>query len=375
MGETRIGLAGFRNTPGGMLVMLDAGGLSPGNYLVGIQDAGLIGATGGVGTELPAGRPPQELESHFERPQPGVVPEPLRDRSQPAVPPPQRIREPGGNAPATNPPGTQRSRQSQSQLQPLRQQVPQTVLAQVVDAAQSDAADAGATDAAAAPQEAPATAQLGSPETPGTGDTRPLVPPSAGPIGSPDRPPTGQPSDAGALEQDATGRADAAADQQDVLGGAATSGAGPGIGPAITVGMLTVDASGTGRLQQVVEAVQVQHVVGQAIVIYTQQVPSDNTLPANLDTGAAAGTPTPPGQSDARAGRGGDAAASTALPPRTPNQPALQPQGAAQPNGSHTPVAAGMIRWLSDGAPTDIAEGVEQPQEPAASLPSETEVR
>ena len=105
-----------------------------------------------------------------------------------------------------------------------------------------------------------------------------------------------------------------------------------------------MDQSGTGRLQQVVEGVQVADIVGQAIVIYAPAKPPQTAIPPNQNV------------SGLREGAG------------DPNVP-VQPQGARplretcrvrrcrkplamlQVNGSTQPVAAGVIRLLSDRRP------------------------
>ena len=69
----------------------------------------------------------------------------------------------------------------------------------------------------------------------------------------------------------------------------ATTGTGnvPGGTPMThQIGTLTVDQSGTGRLQQTVEGVQVQDVVGQAIVLYSSSASANTPLPPNLDAAA-----------------------------------------------------------------------------------------
>jgi len=61
--------------------------------------------------------------------------------------------------------------------------------------------------------------------------------------------------------------------------------AGPnanGAGTLNQIGTITVDQSGTGRMQQRVESAQVRNVVGQAIVLYSQNASSPETLPADL---------------------------------------------------------------------------------------------
>jgi len=62
------------------------------------------------------------------------------------------------------------------------------------------------------------------------------------------------------------------------------------------IGTITVDQSGTGRMQHVVEGMQVRNVVGQALVIYTSGTTPAVTLPPNLDAtvdpaAKAAGSP------------------------------------------------------------------------------------
>jgi hypothetical protein len=118
-------------------------------------------------------------------------------------------------------------------------------------------------------------------------------------------------------------------------------------------------------MQQVVEAVQVQDVVGQAIAIYSQnpagqQTPDPTGLPPNLDATA-----------DPLAGRqpgaGQQPVVGNLRPDRTrpgqvsgagavPQQQNARPQRLAnQPQDFHsmTPVAAGVIRLISDPLPSD----------------------
>jgi hypothetical protein len=140
-------------------------------------------------------------------------------------------------------------------------------------------------------------------------------------------------------------------------------GTGPGIGPLITIGTLTVDESGTGRMQQPVEGVQVQHVVGQAIVIYMQQVPAGTTLPPNPVVGDPRS-----GQSRAIQQTIGDPQA-TRQARAAERAATLQSSDTNQPNGSPTPVAAGTIRLVSDQRSTAPGVGAQ----PAASLPASGE--
>jgi hypothetical protein len=131
----------------------------------------------------------------------------------------------------------------------------------------------------------------------------------------------------------------------------------------ITIGTLTVDESGTGQLQQPVEGVQVQHVVGQAIVLYTQQVPATraNTSPPTRTVG------------DPRSGQSRDVQDTIGDPQAAQQARAAdgaatpETSGANQPNGSPTPIAAGTIRLVSDATSTNPS-GAGTP--PSANLPS-----
>ncbi|MEX2310688.1 MAG: PDZ domain-containing protein [Pirellulales bacterium] len=334
----RIGLAGFRDDQTGMLVMLDVGGLEAGNYLVGIDDPGTIAARANVG-----GTPPnttqQAAPSAFD---PTVRPDPTSTR---------RV-EPHNATPRTN--RTNRGAQPQSGQQGQRQLVPRTVLAQVIDAAQGGASAGNATGGAAA----------GAVQTPSTGQAQPL-----------DTPNTGQarPLDTPARDPNADGFQATDQTQDGLDASAGSPGTGLGAGPAIPVGTLTVDQSGTGRLQQVVEGMQVRAVVGQAIVIYIQAVPPANALPANLDVGTG-----PARQPATGTRRVGGALGGPAQGRGVPN-PAV-PQGTSATVGNQMqPVAAGIIQMFSDIPPTGAAEAGQQPgavetgQQPAASLPTSRE--
>jgi hypothetical protein len=245
--------------------------------------------------------------------------------------------------------------------------VPPTVLAQIVDSDQSDTSGADTTGGAAAaqaPQQTP----------PAAGQAEPLdIPPSdeAGPL---DTPAAGrnQPLDTSVTDPDGTDGTvagqDTALGTQDAGIGDLSAGTRTGFGPSVTVGTLTVDQSGTGRLQQVVDGVQVQHVVGQAIVIYSQQVPPGTTLPPNLNVGAApagrpaTGQPGVANQLPANQSRGG-----RGLPPPASNRAGSQTLGGGPAIGAPMPVAAGIIRLISDRRPNDdVGTG----QQPAASLPA-----
>jgi hypothetical protein len=348
-GGARVGLAGLRDDASGMLVMIDVGGLEAGNYLVGIDDPGMIGAPSNVGG-APA-TTPQRSAQGFE---PTVTPNPASTR---------RV-EPHNASPRTGPNrGRGGGARPNSGQQGQQQLVPRTVLAQVIDAGQSGGAGGAVSDGAAG------TASPAAAQTPPTGQAQPLDTPNTGQVGPLDTPATGdapQPIGDGLQPTDQT-----QVGLDDGTGSAGTGGTGIGAGPAIPVGTLTVDQSGTGRLQQTVEGMQVRAVVGQAIVIYTQGVPANNTLPPNLDAGAGAAGQAAPG--GARRFRGNTP--TTAQGRGVPNDAVTQGTTPATGNQMQ-PVAAGIIRLLSDAPPTTGAETGQQPgavetgQQPAASLPT-----
>jgi hypothetical protein len=201
---------------------------------------------------------------------------------------------------------------------------------------QSNITPSGATR----PLTTPPTVQARPLSTPPSGQTRPLT---STPTGLPD---TSQP-----------GRADAST----------TSTALTGSGTLSQIGLLTVDQSGTGRLQQVVEGVQVADIVGQAIVIYAPARPPQTAIPPNANVSGVregAGDPNVPAQ--------GPAAARD-----VPGQAVPAPASAGQVNGNTLPVAAGVIRMLSDRRPSIGANGTpagqlnSQPQDPGQANGSE----
>ena len=217
----RIGVAGFRNDQNGMLVMVDVGGLEPGNYIVGLSDPSVIGGSAATGTPTSpkAGKPEVDLKNS---------------------------------------------------------------------------------------QTLAAPAETGT-SLPAGGQARPLPSPAA--------------------EQVSTNASDPSAN--------------PTVAPLPTeIGPLTVDQSGTGRMQHVVEAAQVRNVIGQAIVIYSQASGPQKTLPPNLDPTA---DPTAGSTSKAGGDVGGAAAA-------TANTTKLT-------RGTSTPVAGGVIRLISDRRPPTDTSG------------------
>ncbi len=235
----RIGLAGFRNDPNGMVVMVDVGGLPPGNYSIGIGD-------------------PTAATSHQPTNAGNINGTPLPAPTQP-----------------------------QSSSQPI--EISHTVLANVAPSADTAA---GVT--------APATGQVNPTNTT----------------------PIGQSTVSNAQLRERS-------DQNAKPAGA------PGINE---IGTLTIDQSGTGRMQHVVEGIRVRNVVGQTLLISTSTTPAAKTLPPNLD--------------------------STVDPAHNKTEnPTASP--AATP-GSSLPVAAGIIRLISDRGPAPPIGG--QPATPGAPL-------
>jgi hypothetical protein len=294
-GAARIGMAGFRDDPTGMLVMVDVGALPPGNYTVAITDPSIIvgAATPGTGTVNPNGpNPPQ---------------------SAPTQPPASVSGAHGQNVPGSAVPRQPAAPQPQGNLPPtLNRAVPYTVLAQVAAAAEPRNAEAGSGSA-------------GGSNIPAAGE---VVPPGSTPAGQLNNV---QRTQAG---QTATGAG------QNSTNTAAVSAT------LNHIGTITIDQSGTGRMQQKVENTQVRSVVGQAIVLYSQGGPQ-TTLPANLNGSAGAASQQgvidsaargPQRSTDANGGQG-SAASQTA---------ALQQQ--ATPN-SQVPVAGGIIQLVTDRRP------------------------
>jgi hypothetical protein len=309
----RIGVAGFRNDANGLLVMIDIAGLEPGSYRVGIDDPGVV-----------IGGGPTSVESAV----PGDAGVPTGN-----VNPSNRANQidlPAGNQPA----------------------VPQDGSGAQPGAAQPNPADAGAPQAdgrtdqsdippsgLARPLSTPPSGQARPLSTPPSGQTRPLT---STPTGLPD---TRQP-----------GRADT------------PPGEGSPTGTLSQIGILTVDQSGTGRLQQVVEGVQVAEIVGQAIVIYAPTRPPQTAIPPNPNVSGVregAGDPNVPAESQATAGA-----------TQAPRQNAAV-AAAAQVNGATQPVAAGVIRLLSDRRPalgaadSPTGELIPQTQQPTGTEPLE----
>jgi hypothetical protein len=301
-GAVRIGLAGFRNDPTGLLVMVDVGGLEPGNYPVGVSEPGLVAAPADPTSAAPANNVTPAAATPNPTPVPNVNP------SQ-------------GVAPPAVAPGDGAQPQSGLQRRPRSR-----VLAQVVDADP----EGGAPSATPAVEDPTL-------ETP--------IPPTSQ-VNEPGAAPAGSPPVNTALRVPSN------------------QGSGANGSTLNEIGVLTVDESGTGRIQQVVEGVSVRDVVGQAIVIYSQSAPIQNTLPPNLDPtvdAAADQAVNDPNQTSPvpNATAPQQIPVDTALP-ATDQTGTAQPVAApAQQPGSRIPVAAGVIRLISDRRPGTT--GNEQP--------------
>jgi membrane-associated protease RseP (regulator of RpoE activity) len=289
----RIGLAGFRDTPAGMVVMVDVGALSPGNYSVGIVDPSLvsgINGPGSVSTVPNVGTPSQPVAPQGQRPGQGELFAP-RSGAQPT---------PSGPSSAPS----------------------------VTSAGPGLGTSAGAGEAAAPATTAP-----------------------------------GQVSPATATPNDAANPTNIAVAGQrpinNVQPPAPTVTAATNNATLNQISTITVDQSGTGRMQQTVEGVQVRGVVGQAIVLYSQGAPQ-NTLPADLN--GAAGPGSRAGVHDTALSRSSQG---------TGNQ--NEGKNAGGTPGTRLPVAGGIIRLISDRRPTETgtangaAPAVEQP---ASAVPA-----
>jgi hypothetical protein len=376
----RVGIAGFRNDANGMFVIVDVGGLPPGNYLVGIDDPAIL-ATGGetpdpmpnvrqnsgrLPISAPAARggvsappvPPEQPLPNQRAPKRGESQNqnhPLPAGQQQSPTPRQRSQDPTG---------TESAPQSGLDAPKQLENIPTTILAQVSDSSSSGAAPAGAT-----PSD-------GSPNTSSADPGRSATPPPPGIVRPSPPANTGNPPSAS--------RTGAARDRRDLqLNPDATTNTAPqtavpgtSVGPALQIGMITVDQSGSGQLQQVVEAVQVQDVVGQAIVIYAPNANPQATLPPNVNTedranvaSRTAGASTV--RSTQQPSQAADAAGlkSTTTQQRPANRAPANTAN-ANPVGENTPVAGGVIQLMTQGVPDAAGTTAEQELQ---DIPSTTE--
>jgi hypothetical protein len=366
----RIGLAGFRDDANGLFVMVDVGGLQPGTYLVGIDDPGALNTVNTVPVDN-AILPERARTGRIGPGSPGInqsntdvtpadggvigVPRSAPPSGNPPGSGPAGRTKPGstpaGNAPAGSQPdsgtgtGLPQGRLDSPKYQHL--EFSRTVLAQVADQATPAANSSSITEGR--PTDIPATERPEpSAATPATGE---VLPSNASPTGIP---------------RAADARRDSSLITNDGVH------AVPGIpGPAIRIGTLTVDQSGTGRLQQTVEGVQVQGIVGQALMIYSMNAMPNRTLPPNLDAAADPGAPAV----DTRTQPVGSATEGAV---RRPPSVAAQSTGergiTAAGFGGQVPVAGGLIRLMSET--TDVPGRVPSggtttagPETPNAQLP------
>jgi hypothetical protein len=330
-GGMRIGMAGFRDDPSGMVVMVDVGALPAGNYAVGISDPSILGATSDTAPANPNVNPGSNKQTD-----PPLVPLPAPDAA------PGNAKQPAGAAPALPAPG---GNQPQGSLLPGRRgQIPRTVLAQVAETA--PAAQNATTippSGRATPSTIPPSGRVTPSTIPPSGRVTPSTIPPSGKVNPSSTTPTGQ-SAVNNAQRAQLGQGNVAA------------------GSTMTdIGVLTVDQSGTGRMQQTVEGVQVRNVVGQAIVIFSQGGTQQTTVPANLS--GTAGASTTQGVTDTTSARGSQNVVDGQ------QGAAARQQAAGQVGaGTRTPVAAGIIRLISDRRPP--TEGTNTAVAPPGTTPA-----
>ena len=251
--------------------MVDVGGLEPGNYTVSIADANVIGnQTQSI--QSPTSNNPTRRPAFGTRTLQGPA-----DESNPNGFVPNSTGPPVEAPGAVSPP--------QSNLEPPSGEAPRTTLAQVTGNAASDATP-------------PATGQIQSLTASATGQVNPT-----------NTAPTGR------------------SNVPDAQGGSSNENRNAAAPPMQnSVGTLTVDQSGTGRMQQVVEGVRVRNVLGQALVIYAA-TNSPTTLLPNLDVTVDPASPKPTPKSESS---------------NSPNSPPASSANRAEP------VVGGVIHLLSD---------------------------
>jgi hypothetical protein len=196
---------------------------------------------------------------------------------------------------------------------------------------------------------------------PPSGQARPLSAPPAGQVRPLSTPPSGQArpltsTPTGLLDTRQPGRADMP------MGETAPTGT------LSQIGILTVDQSGTGRFQQVVEGVQVSDILGQAIVLYAPAVTPQTAIPPSQNVSGLR-----EGAGDQNVPVRPQGAASTAST-EVPGAALPQAGGEAQANNSTPPVAAGVIRLLSDRRPAITKSGLpggDPTSNPQAQVPGQ----
>ena len=110
----------------------------------------------------------------------------------------------------------------------------------------------------------------------GEGGPQALNPASASPVSAPGGSPA-NPTEA------TTGGQPANRPANEQRNGARANVGTAGVPMWLAIGTLTVDQSGTGRMEQLAEGMQVRSVVGEAIVICSQPKASNRSLPPDLD--------------------------------------------------------------------------------------------
>lgn len=342
----RIGVAGFRDDPSGMVVMVDVGALPAGNYSVGISDASVMAGAnagnnaGNVGGANPTlnGRPGSGQSQQFLPPPAGAVPPNNKYL-------PQRG---GAAAPQGTPAGTPAASPAApaggaGAPQGSLQMIPRTVLAQVAAGNQGGAAG-GAGSSGTGSGAAPGP-RAGAAATP-TGQVKPIQEPPTSRI-DPRTGAPGAPSGVNNALQRAGNNTATGTGATDGTGATSGNAGANGLGGAglNEIGTLTVDQSGTGRLQTTVPGAQVRSVVGQAIVIYAPTSQQQTTLPPNLNGGSGAASRQ--GVTDATSSARG----SQGTVPGVQGTATTQAGVANQPTGTRVPIAAGVIRLISDHRP------------------------
>jgi hypothetical protein len=134
--------------------------------------------------------------------------------------------------------------------------------------------------------------------------------------------------------------------------------------------MLTIDQSGTGRMQHLVEGVRVRDVVGQAIVLYASANQPTTAVPPNANTSGTAvrdqARATPGGASRNNAQTRQNAANQQQATTRN-QAPARATAGAI--GGTGTPVAAGIIQMMG---PRGTGQGAVDVTSPAGNATGTT---
>ncbi len=293
----RIGLAGFRNDPNGVFAMVDVGALDPGNYIVGISDASVIGNQPAAGQV-----PSPKVQTTATGSTGNATPAATNNNATRSVP---RTRAGTGGALPAQP---TEPVQPQSSIRPAKQQIPRIILAQTATVGEKNRSGAASAESLAAPTDQASTT---------------------------DATPTGQSGVNSPLN-----------DELNQSGSAKPRSTNTGVPMVNQIGTLTVDQSGTGRMQKVVEGLQVRNIVGQALVIYAPATVPTATLPPNLDA--------------------------TADPVTTNSPETVTTKNVASTSTSNslTPIAAGIIRLLPDRQPSPAGAAGGSTAQEAAHAPN-----